>query len=362
MRQRLSDRASLRQLSALNRIASIALQDLEIRPMLQRIADTLHDEFGWEFIAIARIDRDRGEFHCEAVHSEIPSSIDVGYRRELGSGVVGECAMTGCTQDIEDTRSHPNFVDTLPGTLSELCVPIRHGDKVLAVLNVESRRLAAFRDQRALLETVADQIAGALHAADLMQALQRANAELREAYAVVEALSRNDSLTGVANRRRFDAWFAQDFEAARRERTPLALVLADIDHFKDYNDGYGHRAGDDCLRQVASRMVEALSAPEVRFARYGGEEFAALLPGADLAQACAEAERLRAAVQAAQLEHRRVATGSVTISLGVASRVPADTDTPEALFEAADRALYAAKRGGRNRVMAEAAPDDPGGA
>ena len=132
---------SLRQLAALNRIARIALEDLDLGPMLQRIVDTLHEEFGWEFIAFARVDRERGEFCCEALHSEVDTAIAAGYRRALGSGVVGECAMTGTTLDIEDTEAHPNFVDTLPGTRSELCVPIRHHGEVLAVL-LYSRRTA----------------------------------------------------------------------------------------------------------------------------------------------------------------------------------------------------------------------------
>lgn len=343
---------SLRQLAALNRIARIALEDLDLGPMLQRIVDTLHEEFGWEFIAFARVDRERGEFCCEALHSEVDTAIAAGYRRALGSGVVGECAMTGTTLDIEDTEAHPNFVDTLPGTRSELCVPIRHHGEVLAVLNVESRRPAAFRGQRALLETVADQIAGAIRASNLLAALQRANAELRDAYATVESLSRNDSLTGIANRRRFDGWFAQAFEEARRAQAPLALVLIDIDHFKPYNDGYGHLAGDACLRAVAAAMSGELGDSDARLARYGGEEFAIILAATPLEQARAIAERMRMAVQARALEHCHAPGGAVTISAGVAAMVPGADAKPDDLFAIADRGLYEAKRAGRNRVIA----------
>lgn len=342
----------MRQLAALNRIARIALEDLDLGPMLQRIVDTLHDEFGWEFIAFARVDRERGEFCCEAVHSEVDTSVAAGYRRALGSGVVGECAMTGQTLDIDDTAAHPNFVDTLPGTRSELCVPIRHRGEVLAVLNVESQRPGAFRGQRALLETVADQIAGAISAANLLAALQRANEELRDAYAKVESLSRNDSLTGIANRRRFDAWFAQAFDEARQAQAPLALVLVDIDHFKAYNDGYGHLVGDECLRAVAAALAGELRDTDARLARYGGEEFAVILPGRSCDQAHAIAERLRAAVQANALAHCHAPTGVVTISAGVAATVPAADAACDDLFAQADRALYAAKRAGRNRTVA----------
>jgi diguanylate cyclase (GGDEF)-like protein len=352
MHQGDSGRDSLRQLTALNRIARIALEDLDLGPMLQRIVDTLHDEFGWEFIAFARIDRERGEFRCEAVHSVIDTSIAVGYRRALGSGVVGECAMTGRTLDIEDTRTHPNFVDTLPGTRAELCVPIRHGEEVLAVLNVESRQPGAFRGQRALLETVADQIAGAIRAAQLLAALEQANAELREAYAIVEALSEHDGLTGIANRRSFDAWFAQACQDAQAAGAPLSLVLLDVDEFKAYNDGYGHLAGDECLRLVAAILKETLAGTKAWLARYGGEEFAVILPGVGPEHAHAQAERLREAVQACALEHRHALAGKVTISAGVATWAAGGDAcaTPGLLFAAADRALYDAKRAGRNRV------------
>lgn len=354
MHQDDSGRDTLRQLSVLNRIARIALEDLDLGPMLQRIVDTLHDEFGWEFIAFARVDRERGEFCCEAVYSEVPTAIAVGYRRALGSGVVGECALTGRTLDIEDTSSHPNFIDTMPGTRSELCVPIVHRGEVLAVLNVESQAPGAFRGQRALLETVADQIAGAIRAANLVAALQRANEELRDAYAIVESLSELDSLTRIPNRRSFDAWFAQAHADAGASASPLSLVLADVDDFKAYNDGYGHLAGDDCLRLVAAILKETIAGSNGRLARYGGEEFAIILPGTALEQAHALAERVREAVQACAIEHRHAQAGLVTISVGAACAVPAAGSATDALFARADRALYEAKRAGRNRVASAA--------
>lgn len=354
MDQRESGQETLRQLAALNRIARIALEDLELRPMLQRIVDTLHDEFGWEFIACARVDKEAGEFWCEALHSDLATDIAVGYHRPLGSGVVGECALTGQTLDIEDTLEHPNFVETLYGTRSELCVPVRHGGEVLAVLNVESRQPAAFRGQRALLETVADQIAGAIRAANLLAALQHANDELRQAYAIVESLSEHDSLTRIGNRRAFDAWFAKAFEDAKKANASLSLVLADVDAFKAYNDGYGHLAGDECLQLVAEILQETIIGSTAWLARYGGEEFAIILPGTTLAQALAVAEKLREAVQDCKVAHHYSPVGVVTVSVGAASTMPQAGMTTDALFNAADRALYEAKGSGRNRAVAAA--------
>jgi len=183
---------AMRQLATLNRIARIAIQDLELRPMLQRIVDILHEEFDWDFIACASIDLAGNRFRCEAVRSSVPSEVVVGYQRELGSGVVGDCAQRGETVDVEDTRNYPGFVDTLGGTRSELCVPVIHDGEVLAVLNAESREARAFRGQRELLETVADQVAGMIRVAQLLDNLHKTNAQLRDAYARVEQLSRTE--------------------------------------------------------------------------------------------------------------------------------------------------------------------------
>ncbi len=342
--------APLRQLATLNRIARIAVQDMEVRPMLQRIVDALHEEFGWEFVACASVDPLAGEFRCEAMRSTVATEVAVGYHRKLGSGIVGECAQTGRTIDVEDITGHPNFVDTLHGTRAELCVPVVHNGEVLAVLNAESRRVGAFRGQRALLETVADQIAGVLRAGRLLEELQRANAQLREAYAALEDLSQNDSLTGVANRRCFDGWLAQALDDAATARAPLGLMLLDIDHFKDYNDDYGHVAGDSCLREVAALLEYVLQGTDMRLARYGGEEFVVILPGTDHADALAVAQRLRLAVEARGFEHRSVAGGHLTVSIGVGCCRPVPGLAAASLIGLADAALYDAKRAGRNRV------------
>lgn len=341
----------LRQLAALNRISRIALQDMALRPMLQRIVDALNAEFGWEFIAFAGIDPVRGEFVCDAVHASIDSEVQVGYRRALGSGVVGHVAVSGETVDIPDTRGHPLVIDTLGGTRSELCVPIIHDGRVLAALNVESLRLDAFRGQRDLLETVAAQISGALHAADLLQRLETANAQLRDAYRVMEQQAQRDGLTGIANRRRFDAALTEAWSAAQVPGQCTALLLIDIDHFKAYNDGYGHLAGDQCLREVAAALTESVAGTEATLARYGGEEFAVVLAGATTAEAMMLAERLRMSVEARALPHAHSAPGRVTLSIGVAMRDATADSAPATLVGRADSALYAAKRGGRNRVV-----------
>ncbi len=342
---------ALRQLATLNRVARIALQDMALRPMLQRIVETLSDEFDWEFVACAAIDRERHEFVCEAVCSQLASEVRVDYRRALGTGVVGTCAVSGQTIDIDDTRDHPMVIDTLHGTGSELCVPVLHNGEVLAVLNAESRRVGAFRGQRALLETVADQIAGILRAAHLLEDLAKANRQLQAANRALETISEQDGLTGIANRRCFDRWLLEGLTESDANGEPLGLLIADVDHFKAYNDGYGHLAGDACLREVATLLAEALRDSSARVARFGGEEFVVLLPGADGARMLVLAEGLRAAVEAQALAHAHSSAERVTLSIGAASRAPGAMQTAEHLIIAADVALYAAKRGGRNRAV-----------
>src|SRR4051794_2351665 len=164
---------STEHLEILNEIARIATSDLELRPMLQRITDALQHAFDWEFVACVSIDWVRERFVCEAVSSALDTQVHVGYSRTLGSGVVGEVALTGRPIQLDDARDHPNFIDTLPGSVSELCVPVHHQGETVAVLNLESPRAGAFRGQLPLLETVAEQVAGAIASAHLHAELTR---------------------------------------------------------------------------------------------------------------------------------------------------------------------------------------------
>jgi diguanylate cyclase (GGDEF)-like protein len=182
--------------------------------------------------------------------------------------------------------------------------------------------------------------------------LLKARDELVEVNRKLEQLAMFDPLTGLANRRQFDAALASEFGRARRQGGALALVMLDVDFFKQYNDIYGHAAGDECLRQVgrAIRGAGTKRATDL-VVRYGGEEIAVLLPDTDLAGAVAVAERIRSAIVTLNIAHRGNPAGIVTVSAGVdAFDVVSESDAPKALIEAADRALYEAKNSGRNRV------------
>ena len=183
------------------------------------------------------------------------------------------------------------------------------------------------------------------------QQLTEANAKLEAANAVLRNLAQVDGLTGIANRRHFDALLDEEFRRARREERPLGLVLVDIDNFKGFNDRYGHLGGDDCLRRVSRCIGEAMRRPGDHVARYGGEELAILLPATD-ALGCVEvAEHVRGVVECLDIEHAGSQYGRVTISAGAAAARPHGAEcAPSALIKAADVALYQAKGAGRNCV------------
>jgi diguanylate cyclase (GGDEF)-like protein len=208
---------------------------------------------------------------------------------------------------------------------------------VLAVISFRTRTLQ--RQAERLRARVAEQTA---ELQDTVKLLEAANTQL-------EALSLEDDLTGIANRRSFERAIADEWNRARRHEQPLALVLLDLDHFKDLNDRCGHPAGDDCLRRVGAFLAQAIKRSGEIVARYGGEEFAILLPGVESDIAIRVAETLRDGIERLNIPYspggRRM-----TASCGVASMTPRANASSDNLVASADRALYAAKHSGRNCV------------
>jgi len=185
-----------------------------------------------------------------------------------------------------------------------------------------------------------------------LKSLEKERQKLASLNLELERLSSLDGLTGIANRRYFDTDFSREWQRAMRETEPISLIMVDVDYFKLFNDHYGHQAGDDCLKRVAHALESALQRPTDMVARYGGEEFVALLPGTHSRGGLQVAEGMRKAVEALQVAHAgSPAYARVTVSLGLATVVPMLKREPAALIKAADDALYAAKREGRNRVI-----------
>ena len=181
----------------------------------------------------------------------------------------------------------------------------------------------------------------------------RTHVELKRLRDRLELMSTTDGLTGIANRRGLDVCLGREWLRAARAKSPLSLIMADIDFFKAFNDHYGHLAGDTCLRKVAQAMAGTATRSADLVARYGGEEFVVVLPDTDAAGARVLAEELRRRVAALGIVHAAsAAAGCVTISIGVASLVPDGRDDPSYLILKADEALYQAKDQGRDRVVA----------
>jgi two-component system, chemotaxis family, response regulator WspR len=184
------------------------------------------------------------------------------------------------------------------------------------------------------------------------QALRESEQKLAAANVELERLAALDGLTGIANRRRFDQSLQVEWQRGQREQTPLSLLLCDVDFFKLYNDRFGHQGGDLCLKKVASVLTSNLKRPADLAARYGGEEFAVILPQTAAAGAMKVARACGQHLENLNLEHPDAAPkGVVTMSIGAATLVPSAGASVEQLIALADRALYAAKRGGRNRVL-----------
>src|SRR3569832_1045940 len=176
--------------------------------------------------------------------------------------------------------------------------------------------------------------------------------ELEKKIKELQRLSSLDGLTGIANRRRFDEYLEQECLRASRGNKILSLILTDIDHFKTYNDNFGHHGCDEVLRRVAQAIEGGTHRPGDLVARYGGEEFAIILPDTDPDGAARVAEAIRLTVEGLNIPHCfSTAADHVTISMGVASIIPREGGLPATLIEAADEALYEAKHSGRNRYV-----------
>lgn len=213
-----------------------------------------------------------------------------------------------------------------------------------AIEDITERKLARERLQQAY--------------ASLELKVHERTAELEDLNEKLRSLSLMDGLTGIANRRYFDDFLQREWRRARREQLPLSMLLLDVDHFKLYNDTYGHIAGDECLKQLAMVLKGAAKRATDLAARYGGEEFALILADTPQEQAQTIAQQLLSAVEKLQLEHRTSPVRSyVTVSIGSATFVPDRNLSEETILLAADRALYLAKQNGRNQVQRHVPPD-----
>lgn len=185
--------------------------------------------------------------------------------------------------------------------------------------------------------------------------LQERTAQLEVANAALEELAAVDPMTGLFNRRRFDVFLNQEWQRSNRSRLPLSVLMVDIDYFKEYNDHYGHQAGDDCIRQVVAVIREAANRVTDLGCRYGGEEFAVILAETPAAGALAVGEFIRKEVEQLAIPHDLHPERVVTVSTGIATQDGDRYPRMHDLIGACDQALYRAKNGGRNRTCSDVA-------
>lgn len=182
--------------------------------------------------------------------------------------------------------------------------------------------------------------------------IQQANCRLEQANRRLELQAATDGLTGIANRRSFESTLEREWKRHNRTQTPLSLAMLDVDCFKQYNDHYGHLAGDDCLKAVTQAVQLTLARPDDLLARYGGEEFAIILPSTDAAGAATVFKNILRSVRSLAISHptSKVCRGIVTVSIGCATEIPSEFETPSDLLHRADQALYEAKAHGRDQL------------
>jgi diguanylate cyclase (GGDEF)-like protein len=238
-----------------------------------------------------------------------------------------------------------------------MCLPIRHGGRVDGVLYFENRLAeASFTEERVeFLRMLGAQAMISISSARLHDSLEQRVAErtaqLEDANRKLATLSITDGLTGLANRRHFDDVLRTECARATRLKQPLAVIMLDVDHFKKFNDYYGHQAGDSCLIRVAHALAAGMRRATDLTARYGGEEFSIVLPATSAIEARQAGEALRHAIEALGIAHAGAAEGRVTISVGIAILPESGAGDPDALMRQADAALYRAKDAGRNCVV-----------
>lgn len=304
------------------------ISTLDFDALLMNILERLIQTFGYLNLAIFLVDEERQELK---IHSFInyPESVKEIKIKIGATGITGHVAATREMYYAPDVSKDPYYIPGVKEAKSEVCFPLMIGERLIGVIDIESPEIEGFTpDDIKILSTLSAQIAIALD-----------NARL---YEEAKKLSLTDPLTGLSNRRSFEMVLDNEIKRAERYRRPFAILMMDLDNFKNYNDKFGHSAGDQILQRLSKLMKEGVR--DVDFiGRYGGDEFAAVLPETDANFALVVAERIRKKVEAENLNP------PVTLSIGIAV-FPTDSRDKKQLIDLADRACYESKELGGNRI------------
>jgi diguanylate cyclase (GGDEF)-like protein len=319
-------------MEALQRVSSIVAGTLNTDESLRRIVATLADTFAFPAVAFHVLEGD-GLVVSAAVGfapESLPAAIGVG------EGIVGRVATTGEPAFITDVTQEPDYLPVRNDVTSAICVPVGGGDRLVGVLHVEgtAERPLTEHDLH-LLQSFAEYAGILLNNARLFEQMQ--------------TLASRDPMTDLPNQRELQLRLREEIAHADRHQRPLALLIIDLDQFKQINDQFGHLAGDELLRAIAARLSERLRQGDL-LARYAGDEFVVILPETNRAAANRIAERLIEHVCERPFPLRNGVQAVIELSIGLAS-YPDDATTPTELIQHADDAMYRAKRSGSRQSL-----------
>lgn len=349
-------------------------ESLDLREILKTTTEELQNFFNAETTAIVKIDSAK---YCQIFSPSTDVQLD--NRQSIRSTFIpshwkiknylanlqaGEIILINSLNPDQEAGYQPIVTEKLPPSASKTAYLLQELDNfncfvILVPIIVEKTLWGIFgieqlclprrwnTEEIKLLEQITRQVAIAIKQAELYHTIEETNKKLVELTVV-------DGLTKIANRRKFDQYLESEWKRLAREKLPLSLIMCDIDHFKLYNDTYGHQAGDRCLQQVAQAIKNAVKRPADLTARYGGEEIAIILPNTTPKGAEKVAKSIRQQIQALHIPHINSKTDMyVTLSVGVAGCIPQNNCSVEGLLAKADSNLYKAKNTGRNRVVSE---------
>lgn len=363
-RERLLERevaARTAELEKLGELTRLVAEAETLEQALDQVYERFRTAVPYERIGYALVDEARGLVKAVWARGESPgSALPAGYAVALSATSLARVLETGEPRILDDLESylaaHPSSESTRrivkDGMRSSLTCPLSSRGRPVGFLFFSSVRQAAYDQTHVrFLRQIAGQLSQVLEKSRLLDDLRAAKEQLETANRELAGLATTDGLTGLANRRAFDEMLRMEWRRSGRSELPLSFLLVDIDHFKPYNDLYGHTKGDACLRRVAQALGHSLRRAGDVAARYGGEEFAILLPDTSAEDALRVAELLRSRVASLSEPHAgSSAAAHVTVSVGAATVIASRTGDPQTLVSAADAALYDAKEAGRNRV------------
>ncbi len=310
-------------------VSQSLITTLDFDQLLNNVLQHLKDTFDFLNVSVLLVDEEKQALYTHS--SIVYSREDRDLRLRIGlDGITGHVAKTRRMYYSPDVSKDAHYVPGIADTRSEACFPLLTGDRLIGVLDAESSEVNGFsQDVIRLLSSLSAQIAIAIDNARLYEETKR--------------LSLTDPLTALSNRRSFELFVEAEIRRAERYRRTFVVMMIDLDNFKNYNDKYGHMAGDIVLQKL-SKLMKAIIRDVDFLCRYGGDEFVAILPETDASFALDVAERMRKKIAAQKIQPR------ITLSIGIAS-FPHDARDKSRLIDLADQACYAAKQRGGNRVI-----------